>query len=111
MRHMLQVATATTVGMRARRLTALAAGHDDALGACLDGLTTGAKHSRLDLFTSQCTTDEPCATALEGDAAAVAGQTLDGEFLLLADRHLRRSTAATGLKAQVGAASGHQCAG
>src|SRR5690606_39474727 len=99
MRHMLQVATATTVGMHARRLPALAAAHDDALGACLDGLTTGAKRSCLDLLTSRCTADEPCTTALVGDAAAVAGQTLDGEFLLLADRHLRRSTAATGLKA------------
>ena len=111
MGHVLQVAAAAAVSMNAGRSTALAAGGDDAFSARLDGLAAGTEYPRLDLLAGQGATDEPGAPAFEGDAATVTGQAFDGELLLLADRDLRRTAAAAGLKAQVGAASGHQCAG
>ena len=100
MRQVLQGAATAAAGMRAGRLAAQRRRGQHALAARLHHLGAGGQHACLDLLAGQRTGDEPAAPLDEGDAATVVGQTLDGELLLLANRHLGLALTTSWLEAQ-----------
>lgn len=111
MRQVLQVAAATTIIVPARRRAPLGAGLQDPFKARIDDLATGTKHPRFDRFAGQGAADEPGTPFMKTDAAAITGQALNVQALLLAYGNLRSTIAAGRLEAQAAFTFlGHQVA-
>ncbi|MCY1383811.1 hypothetical protein D9M69_719740 [compost metagenome] len=108
MAHVLHAAAAAGARMGAGLVAPFRAGADDPLAARLDHLATRTQDPGFDLFAGQGAADEPGAPLGKGNAATIVGQAFDAELLLLAQRDLRRTHAATGLEAQAAGFLGHQ---
>jgi hypothetical protein len=106
--QMLQIATAAKVGMRTGGRAPPFARLEHALAARLDDLGMRPEHARLDPLAGQRSVDEPGAPVTETDAPTVVSESLDHQYLFLAQRNLRLALATCGLKAQTAAASCHQ---
>ena len=97
--QVLQIAASAYPSMGARLGTPLGAGDQHPLGAGFDDLAARIQHARLDIFPRQSALDKPGAVVEKGNAAAIVGEPLDAQPLLLAGGNLRLLLATTGLEA------------